>query len=97
MGVSNGFLDAMLAHKTYQTYKLSEAEMREYSVVGFENSYFQERAKVFERFKGQNQINRMTLFNRTLSVPGLCKAQASNNTAFINCYESVLYERIPSK
>jgi hypothetical protein len=97
MGFSSGFLDAMLAHKTYQTYKLSEAEMREYSVTGFENRYLQERAKVFESLKGHNQINRMTLFNRTLSTPGLCKTQSSSKDSFIDCYESVIYGRISSK
>lgn len=65
--------------------------MREYSVTGFENRYLQERAKAFENLKGQTHINRMTLFNRTLSVPELCKAQTSSNVAFIDCYESVIY------
>lgn len=96
MGFSSGFLDAMLSHKTDQTYKLSEPEMREYSVTGFENSYLQERSKIFESLKGQTQINRVTLFNRTLSIPELCKGKATNNASFINCYKSVLYGFNPS-
>lgn len=97
MGFSPGFLDAMLAHKTYQTYKLTESEMREYSVTGFENRYLQERVREFENSKGKTQINRMTLFNRTLSIPELCKIQTSNNAAFIHCYESVLFGRMQSQ
>ena len=90
MGFSQGFLDAMLSHQTVQTYKLSESEMREYSVIGFENQYLHERALVFEGMKGEERINRIELFNRTLSVPALCKA-ANSNKAFVDCYKSALY------
>lgn len=90
MGFSSGFLDAMLSYQTVQTYKLSASELREYSVTGFENQYLHERAKVFESMKGANKINRVALFNRTLSVPDICQSFLSNNT-FINCYKSVLY------
>lgn len=90
MGFSPGFLDAMLSHQTIQTYKLSESEMREYRVIGFENQYLRERAEVLENMAGANRVNRIAFFNRTLSVPSICQPFSSNK-AFIDCYKSTLF------
>ena len=89
MGLNTGFIDAMLAHKTIQTYKLSESEMRQYSVIGFEDQYLRDRAQFFEKQSGKYKLNRIELFNRTLSVPSLCKT-VTPNSAFIECFETVL-------
>ena len=91
IGFGSGFLDVMLSHRTVETYKLSEYELRKFSVIGFENQYLNERAKFFENLKGREHLNRVELFNRTLSIPSACKAQANDDEAFINCYTDVLY------
>lgn len=91
MGLSNGFLDVMLSHQTKQTYKLSEYEMQQYGVIGFENEYLRKRAQLFENIKGSDRVNRIELFQRTLSIPRLCKTQSSKDNTFIDCYKAVLY------
>jgi hypothetical protein len=90
MGLGSGFLDVMLSHQDKQTYKLTEYEMRQYGVVGFENQYLRERALIFESMKGGDRVNRIELFNRTLSVPRICQGFTSSN-AFIKCYKSTLF------
>lgn len=95
MGIRNGLIDVMLAHKTKQTYKLTDYEMEQFGVVGFDNQYLRKRGDLFESFPGTQRINRIDLYNRTLSVPRLCTNQNDNNDAFLKCYEAVLFGKMP--
>lgn len=90
MGIRHGILDVILAHRSMQVYKLSAADMSEYRVTGFDNTYLQERMGTLQRLFTAHQINRMSLFSRTMSVPKLCQKDISSDTAFVNCYGRVL-------
>lgn len=92
MGVAHDLLDISLAHRTRHTYRLSDNEMKRYRVVGFDNEYLRERAQFFENLPGPTRVNRIELYNRTLSVPQLCQRSILSNDAFINCYKSVLFQ-----
>ena len=93
MGIRNGLIDVMLSYKSKQTYKLTEMEMLEFGIVGFDNEYLRKRGDLFALLPKSERINRIQLYNRTLSVPKLCSSQS--NDAFIKCYESVLLGKIP--
>ena len=92
MGIEHGLLDLVLAHKTKQTYQLTDLEMKQYRLIGFDNDYLNERVSVFQRLPDGERINRIELYNRTLSVPNLCTLNSLNNTGFINCYKAVLFK-----
>jgi len=94
MGLAHGLLDVTLAHRTTQTYKLTDHEMKLYRVVGFDNDYLRERSQVFENLPEKERINRIELYNRTLSVPRYCQHAIANNDAFVNCYKSVLFKGV---
>lgn len=91
MGIGHGLLDVILAHQTKQTYQLTEHEMKAYRLIGFDNEYFIERVVAFQRLPNPERINRIELYNRTLSVPSLCQLSASKNNEFVSCYKAVLF------
>jgi hypothetical protein len=91
MGIEHGLLDVILAHQTKQTYQLSEQEMKQYRLIGFDNEYFNERVVAFQSLPNPERINRIELYNRTLTVPALCQLNASKNHEFISCYTAVLF------
>ena len=91
MGIKNGLIDVMLAHQTKQTYKLTDSEMLQFGVIGFNNEYLRKRGDLFESLPAPEKINRIELYRRTLSVPMYCSKQSSNNDAFLECYKAVLF------
>lgn len=93
MGIRNGLMDVMLSYKSKQTFKLTEMEMLEFGIVGFDNEYLRKRGDLFALLPKSERINRIQLYNRTLSIPKLCSSQS--NDVFIKCYESVLLGKIP--
>ena len=95
MGIRNGLIDVMLAHQTKQTYKLTDYEMEQFGVVGFDNQYLRKRGDLFEALPQSDRLNRIELYNRTLSVPKYCSSQSSNNDAFVKCYRAVLFGKTP--
>ncbi|QWD59562.1 hypothetical protein [Polynucleobacter sp. MWH-UH35A] len=95
MGIRNGLIDAMLAHQTKQTYKLTELEMQQFGIVGFDNQYLRKRGDLFSTLPQADRVNRIELYNRTLSVPRLCKGQNGNSNTFLECYKAVLFGKIP--
>lgn len=97
MGIEHGLLDVVLAHRTMQTYKLTDLEMKQYRLVGFDSQYLRERSLLFEKGSGSERINRMAFYDRTLSVPMRCKASASNNDAFLVCFKNLLFNGQPNK
>ena len=94
MGIKNGLIDVMLAHQTKKTYKLTEFEMQQFGIIGFDNQYLQNRGNLFETLPKPNRINRIELYNRTLSVPKLCASKSSINNSFVQCYKAVLLGQI---
>ena len=95
MGIKNGLIDVMLSHQTKQTYKLTDYEMQQFGVIGFDNEYLRQRGNLFESLPPPQRVNRIELYNRTQSIPKLCSSQSSNNNAFIDCYQSVLFGQKP--
>ena len=95
MGIRNGLIDVMLAHQTRQTYKLTEFEMQQFGVVGFDNQYLRKRGDLLATLPKDSSINRIELYNRTLSVPRFCNKQSANNAAFVECYKAVLFGKTP--
>lgn len=95
MGIRNGLIDVMLEHQTKQTYKLTDYEMEQFGVVGFDNQYLRKRGDLFEALPKSERLNRIELYNRTLSVPKFCSSQSSNNDAFVKCYRAVLFGKTP--
>ena len=94
MGIRNGLIDVMLAHQTKQTYKLTEFEMQQFGVVGFDNQYLRKQGDLLVNLPKDSRINRIELYNRTLAVPQLCSKHSSNNAAFVECYKAVLLGKI---
>lgn len=94
MGIRNGLIDVMLAHQTKQTYKLTEFEMEQYGVVGFDNQYLRKRGDLAANLPKDSRINRIELYNRTLSVPQICSKQNATNAAFVECYKAVLFGKM---
>ena len=92
MGIRNGLIDVMLSHQTKQTYKLTEFEMLQFGIVGFDNEYLRKRGDLFALLPKSERVNRIELYNRTLSVPKVCSDKGNN--AFIKCYEAVLLGKI---
>ena len=95
MGIKNGLIDVMLSHQTKQTYKLTDFEMQQFGVIGFDNGYLRKRGDLFANLHSPEKVNRIELYNRTLSVPRLCNSQAINSSAFLDCYKSVLFGQKP--
>lgn len=93
MGIRNGLIDVMLSYKSKQTYKLTEVEMLEFGIVGFDNEYLRKRGDLFASLPKSERVNRIELYNRTLAVPKLCTSQS--NEVFITCYAAVLLGKIP--
>lgn len=91
MGLRNGLIDVMLAHKTMRTYKLTDYEMDQFGLIGFNNEYLRKRGDLFENLPRSERINRIELYTRTLSVPRFCASQSTNNDGFIKCYRAVLF------
>jgi hypothetical protein len=91
MDIEHGLLDVILAHQTKQTYQLTEQEMKQYRLVGFDNEYFNQRVAMFEKLPDPERVNRIELYNRTLKVPSLCQISSMNNNDFISCYKAVLF------
>lgn len=91
MGVEHGLLDVILAHRTRQTYKLSDEQMKQYQVIGFDNQYLRERTRMFDTLPGNERIHVVALYDRTLSVPGLCQSRSFVTNAFVDCYQNVLF------
>lgn len=94
MGIKNGLIDVMLAHQTKKTYKLTEFEMQQFGIVGFDNQYLHNRGNLFEALPKPNRVNRIELYNRTLLVPQLCASKSGNNNSFVQCYKAVLLGQI---
>ncbi len=90
MGIGHGILDVMLAHKTNQVYKLTLEDMSRYRVIGFDNRYLNERVRALDAMGYSQQVNRIELFNRTMSIPKSCKASESSDRDFIDCYRRTL-------
>ena len=95
MGIKNGLIDVMLSHQTKQTYKLTDFEMQQFGVIGFDNDYLRKRGDLFASLPVPEKVNRIELYKRTLSIPKLCSNQAANNNAFIECYKTVLFGEMP--
>lgn len=91
MGIEYGLLDVILAHQTKQTYQLSEQELKQYRLVGFDNEYFNERVSVFKNLPNPERVNRIELYNRTMAVPILCQLSSLKNSEFMSCYKAVLF------
>lgn len=91
MGIEHGLLDVILAHQTKQTYQLTDQQMKQYRLVGFDNDYLNERVAVFQSLPDTERINRIDLYNRTLLVPSLCLLSSLSNSDFVNCYKAVLF------
>ena len=94
MGIGHGILDVMLAHPTHQVYQLTLEDISRYGVTGFDNAYLNQRVRVLDALGYGQRINRIQLYNRTMSVPQGCRVAASSDRAFIDCYRrTVLGQR----
>lgn len=90
MGIHHGILDVMLSHRTPQVYTLSAAEMREYQITGFDNNYLSDRIEMLEVYTDDRRFNRVSFFNRTMSVPARCQRSEYADRNFIDCYRRTL-------
>jgi hypothetical protein len=90
MGIDHRILDVMLAHRTPQVYPLSSEEMRQYQLTGFDNAYLNQRIQLLEAQQETHQINRVSLFGRTMSVPIRCSGAAPSDRRFVDCYQETL-------
>ena len=91
MGIGHGILDVMLAHPTMQVYKLSSADMTRYQVTGFENRYLNQRIRQLDKLGYSRELNRVSFFTRTMSVPRLCQAVRNSSVQFVECYRKILF------
>lgn len=90
MGIDHRILDVMLAHRTPQVYQLSTEEMRQYQLTGFDNAYLNQRVQTLEAQQETRQINRVSLFRRTMSVPIRCASAVPSDRRFVDCYRETL-------
>ncbi len=95
MGIRKGLIDVMLAHQTKSTFKLSEFELLQFGVIGFDDQYLRKRGDLYQSLPKSERINRIELYNRTLSVPKYCSQAWFNNSAFVDCYKAVLFGKAP--
>jgi len=85
----------MLAHQTKSTFKLSEFELLQFGVIGFDDQYLRKRGDLYQSLPKSERINRIELYNRTLSVPKFCSQAWLNNSTFVDCYKAVLFGKVP--
>lgn len=90
MGIRHSILDLMLLHRTTQVYKLDATTMSLYGIVGIENAYLNRRIQELRASNEFAQINRISMFNRTMSVPIQCRTSELSDRNFIECYRRVL-------
>lgn len=90
MGIDHRILDVMLAHRTPQVYQLNTEEMRQYQLTGFDNAYLNQRVQTLEAQQETRQINRVSLFSRTMSVPIRCASAVPSDRRFVDCYRETL-------
>lgn len=90
MGISPQFYPKMRSHKFKGVHRLNHEELVSFGLIGFENSYLDERAVFYEGLTGAYRMDRDELRRRTLRVGGQCAIQAANQNEFVSCYKEVL-------
>lgn len=90
MGMPPDLFQAMQSHQYKGVYRLSTEEITFYGLSGFEPTYFDSRAQLFEKMQGPYHMDRDELHRRSLKVASRCAEFDQKHTAFIDCYKQVL-------
>lgn len=93
MGIPSNFFQTMQNHSTKGVYRLTGEEVTFYGLSGFEDSYFERRARFYAQKKGRWALDKDELHRRTAKVASDCAQYELKQTDYINCYKRVLTDR----
>ena len=93
MGIPSSFFQAMQDHSTKGVYRLTGEEITFYGLSGFEDAYFEKRARFYAQKKGRWALDKDELHRRTAKVASECASYEQKQVDYINCYKRVLTDR----
>lgn len=90
MGMPPELFAAMQSHQLKGVFRLNDTELTFYGLSGYDQAYFEERARMFASLDGAYRMDSTELARRVSKVASHCAKFDEKSAEFVSCYLNVL-------